>query len=75
MYAAIGTDGINVVVWGLGDTPEAALDDASNQEGVQNESLETLEIDAAGVAHVKLGWVRVGIGAMIHRIGDCLVGR
>lgn len=33
-FAAIGDDGVRPVVWGLGDTPEAALLDAREQDGI-----------------------------------------
>jgi hypothetical protein len=36
-YVAIGTDGMRPVVWGLGDSPEAALIEAREQVMLQSE--------------------------------------
>ena len=58
-YAAIGTDGIRDVVWGLGETAEAAIEEA--REGLRQDGtsdtveLSTREISAGDVAAVEAG--------------------
>lgn len=59
MIAAIGTDGIRDVVWGLGETAEDAIREARDglrQDGTPDTvRLTTREISAGDVAAVEAG--------------------
>jgi len=57
MFAAVGNDGTREVVWGIGETAEAALEDAASQaDGSFNiGTLETHAITAAQAAVVASG--------------------
>jgi hypothetical protein len=56
-WVAIGTDGKRHVVWGLGDTPEAAQRDgeAELREQCDVQDLAVVEIDAARLARLQAG--------------------
>jgi hypothetical protein len=53
IFAAVGDDGTRPVVWGLGDSWEAALQDCESQELAQSCSVR--EITAAQAAIVRSG--------------------
>lgn len=59
MYAAIGTNGIRDIVWGLGESAEAAEEQA--REGLREDGtpdiveLRTQEVSAGDVAAVNAG--------------------
>lgn len=59
MIAAIGTNGIRDVVWGIGETAEAAIAEAREglrQDGTpDNVELRTQEISAGDVEAIKAG--------------------
>lgn len=59
MIAAIGTDGIRLVVWGMGETAEEAISEAREglrQDGTPDDvELTTREISAGDVAAVEAG--------------------
>ena len=60
-YAAIGTDGINPVVWGIGEDEREALDDAGHwldSEGDEGQELLVVAIDAERAERVRSGDVR-----------------
>lgn len=68
-YAAIGTDGMREVVWGLGSTEAAAEADAREQEDPP-EDLRTLPITAAAADAVRAGTVGLdGRGGLTVRDG------
>lgn len=54
-YAAIGTDGTREVVWGLGDTEEAAMLDAAAQDEAAGVDLRAEQISEAQAAVVEAG--------------------
>lgn len=53
-FAAIGTDGTRNVVWGLGDSEDAALADAAGQEDVPAD-LTTRAVTAADAEAIEAG--------------------
>ena len=59
-YACVGLDGTNLVVWGLGSTPEAARDDAREQEtdGEDVGEMEIHAIDSHQAEQIRAGVVR-----------------
>lgn len=56
-FAAIGTDGTRPVVWGLGDTEEAALVDAGLQDGVDGVELRTEPVSDVQASKIEQGVV------------------
>jgi len=56
-YAAVGTDGTRLVVWGLGATEAAALADARDQGEIGDQDLDVYPITAAQIAVVEAGAV------------------
>ena len=59
-FVAIGSDGIRDVVWGLGDTREAALDDAqrwieASDAELDPDTIEVEEIAAEGADRIEAG--------------------
>lgn len=69
-FAAIGTDGTRLVVWGLGDTAEAALVDAGLQEGVDGVDLRAVPVGPEQVAEIKRGGVGIADGWNVYRYDD-----
>lgn len=72
MIAAIGTDGVRPVVWGLGATADEAIADAGDQEDVGEQTFVTVEVDAARVARIACGDVDASdlvVGEAIERLG------
>ena len=61
MYAAIGTDGQRLVVWGLGETVEAAEADACAQEGYDESSIHNSIVECTQAA---AELVRTGVVAL-----------
>lgn len=62
-YAAVGNDGCEPVVWGLGDSPEMAFADALSQDGFDVEDARYLRIEEVGPevqARVQSGDVSFG---------------
>lgn len=62
-WAAIGSDGIRLVVWGMGETAEAALAEAREgilEAGSVEVELVTREISAGDVEAIKAGDVDAG---------------
>ena len=59
-YACVGLDGTNLVVWGLGSTPEAARDDAREQEtdGEDVDDMACHPVTARQVDEIRAGVVR-----------------
>lgn len=59
-YAAIGSDGTREVVWGLGDTAEAAESEAcqaGRDSGCDPELVRTVEVTPAQAARIQAGEV------------------
>jgi hypothetical protein len=68
-YAAVGTDGVRDVVWGVGPNADAAEADALTQEGVPAD-LRYLPITSAAVEAVNGGAVGIdGRGGLTERGG------
>lgn len=60
MYAALGSDGLRMVVWGIGRTEAAAEKEAreeARQSDVDPELTHTVKITAAQTRQIKLGHV------------------
>jgi hypothetical protein len=67
MYAAIGTDGVRLVVWGMGETAEASIAEARSELreaglGIEGEvdapngvEIDTREITASDANAIKAG--------------------
>lgn len=58
-FAAVGTDGTRLVVWGLGTTEDEAEADACEQEGSNGVELTTVQITAEQAELVRAGVVSV----------------
>lgn len=69
-FAAIGTDGTRLVVWGMGDTAEAALVDAGLQEGVDGVDLRAVPVGAEQVAEIERGGIAIADGWNVYRYDD-----
>lgn len=59
-YAAVGTDGLRDVVWGLGDTPEAALEDAARWLAEERPVRTAEALDLHEVSEERAAAVRAG---------------
>jgi len=60
MYAAIGTDGMREVVWGIGETEEAAEAEAASEAreaGCDPELRRTVAVTAEQAARIEAGEV------------------
>lgn len=56
MFAAIGTDGLRFVVWGLGETEEAAEAEAAAEAGSADPQLAcTVPVTAERAADIRAG--------------------
>jgi hypothetical protein len=55
MYAAIGNDGLGLVVWGVGQSPDEALADASRWTNDKPSDLEIAKISLSQYRRVLEG--------------------
>lgn len=55
MYAAIGNDGLGLVVWGVGQSPHEALTDASRWTNDKPDDLEIAKISLSQYLRVLEG--------------------
>lgn len=73
-YAAVGTDGMRDVVWGVGLDMDAAEVDASAQEGVPSD-LRYVPITAAAVVAVEAGSVGLDDRGGLAELGGVITVR
>lgn len=76
LWAAIGTDGTRAVVWGLGDTPKAAIADAdAHDDDWRSGGWGTCEISPALAADVRAGKIDCdGLGIAVQVRDGQIIG-
>lgn len=77
-FAAIGTDGLRPIVWGLGTTADGAREDAASEcdlacgTGWDSDGSTTVEITPAMAARIEAGIIDpglLGIAVLVDRDG------